>query len=131
MPPKFNRGAPEPPDWLTDEARAEWDRIVPGLEALDLVKPEDYSMLVGHCETWANFVLALRQVRAEGMVLVNPESGRAHKHPAMAVVEAMGPQLRAFANQFGLSPAAERNVSKAPDATEGSGDPFTETADAS
>jgi hypothetical protein len=39
--PPFKRQAPEPPSWLSREARAEWRRIVPELERLDLVKPAD------------------------------------------------------------------------------------------
>ena len=37
-PPTFIPEAPEPPEWLIGEALAEWRRIVPGLESLDLLK---------------------------------------------------------------------------------------------
>jgi phage terminase small subunit len=57
--PPFNRGAPEPPDWLDGEAKAEWDRVVPELERLDLLKPTDLGALVAYCENWAILVDAL------------------------------------------------------------------------
>jgi P27 family predicted phage terminase small subunit len=118
--PKFVREAPEPPSWLSDEALAEWRRVVPGLERLDLVKPEDRSTLALYCETWATWVEALAVVRAEGVTVVNPKSGRQGKHPAQSVVEIAGAQLRTFAHEFGLSPSAENNVGKAPASDGGS-----------
>ena len=108
--PNFVREAPEPPDWLDAEARAEWDRVVPGLEALDIVKPEDRAALTAFCETWSRFVAAVNQYRAEGMVLVNPDSGRAHKHPAVGVAEVAAAQLRSWAAAFGLTPATEQRI---------------------
>ncbi|MFY3807708.1 hypothetical protein ACOS9C_25865, partial [Escherichia coli] len=32
--PAFRRIAPKPPTWLSTEAKAEWRRIVPGLQRL-------------------------------------------------------------------------------------------------
>lgn len=37
--PKFIRQAPDAPDWLDAEALAEWRRVAPTLERLDLLKP--------------------------------------------------------------------------------------------
>lgn len=112
--PKFNRGAPDAPDSLSDEARAEWDRIVPGLDKLDLLKPEDYAALVEHCETWSTYVAAVAMVRQDGIVLVNPDNGRIYKNPALAAAEAAGAQLRASCREFGLTPSSEQNLAKAP-----------------
>ena len=54
------REAPDPPEWLDAEARAGWDRIVPGLEALDILKPEDRAALTVFCEAWSRFVAAVK-----------------------------------------------------------------------
>ena len=108
-PPKFIREAPEPPDWLDAEGRAEWERITPGLERLDLLKPEDRAMLAVFCETWSRFVAAVRQYQAEGATIVNPDSGNVRKHPAVGIAEVAGAQLRAFAAE--LRRRALNNVS--------------------
>jgi P27 family predicted phage terminase small subunit len=100
---------------LSREAKAEWRRIVPGLVRLDLVKPEDRAALTAYCETWARFVEATRQYRREGITAVNPDSGRMSVHPAVRVAEAASTQLRQYAVEFGLTPAAERGVSKRDD----------------
>ncbi|WP_099024705.1 phage terminase small subunit P27 family [Mycolicibacterium palauense] len=114
-PPPFKRSAPAPPTWLSREAKAEWRRVIPELQRLDVIKPEDRASLAAYCETWARYVTAVRQYRAEGITLVNPESGRVHRHPAVAIAETAGTQLRAFAAEFGLTPASERNVTKRDD----------------
>ncbi|CFJ64825.1 phiRv1 phage protein [Mycobacterium tuberculosis] len=49
--PKFIRQAPDAPDWLDAEALAEWRRVAPTLERLDLLKPEDRALLSAYCET--------------------------------------------------------------------------------
>jgi P27 family predicted phage terminase small subunit len=115
VPPKFARQAPNPPDWLSEEARAEWDRVVPGLEAVDLLKESDRAMLVAYCETWDMYMSAVLKVRAEGMTIVNPKTGLERKHPVLGVLSEAAAQLRMFAREFGLTPAAEHALSKAPD----------------
>jgi P27 family predicted phage terminase small subunit len=125
--PNFVREAPEPPEWLCVEARAEWDRVVPGLERLDLLKPEDRAVLAAYCVTYARFVEAVRIYRAEGTTIVNPDSGNLRRHPAVGIAEAAAAQLRSLGAEFGLTPASERAVSPvAPehDANNPYADPF-------
>lgn len=126
--PKFNRGAPDAPDSLSEEARAEWDRIVPGLDKLELLKPEDYAALVEHCETWSTYIACVALVRQDGIVLVNPENGRIYKNPALAAAEAAGAQLRASCREFGLTPSAEQNLAKAPGGGGEQDDPYASSA---
>jgi len=131
--PAFERAAPIPPEWLSEEARAEWDRTAPSLDSLDLLKPEDRATFAVFCETWATWVEAIGDVRRDGLRVLNrsirkdgTESEWWTKNPSMAVAETAATQLRAYANDFGLSPAAERSISK-PLASDGDGnaDPFT------
>lgn len=130
VPPKFRRGAPDAPDMLSDLAREEWNRIVPGLEQLDLLKGEDFAALVEHCETWSTYVQALQLVRANGIVLINPDNGRVYKNPALAAAEAAGQQLRASCREFGLTPSSEQNLGKpmGGDSDGGENDPYAAAA---
>ena len=113
-PPNFERSAPEAPDWLSPEALAEWRRIVPALDALGILKEADRAMVSAHCETWSTYVTAIRQVRAEGVTVVNPETHCPRKNPPLAAAEAAANQLRLLGNELGLSPAAERFLNIAP-----------------
>lgn len=118
-PPPFKRLAPNPPSWLSREAKAEWKRVVPGLTRLDLVKPEDRATLAAYCEVWSRWVGAIRDTHKNGLTVRN-ESTRKDgttsvwwtKNPAVAIAEQAETRLRQYANEFGLTPAGERNVSK-------------------
>jgi P27 family predicted phage terminase small subunit len=124
VPPKFGRGAPDMPADLSEDARAEWQRVVPSLDALDLLKPEDYAALVEHCETFANYLAAIQIVRAQGIVVHNPNTGQAHKNPALSAAEAAAAQLRASCREFGLTPSAEQRVGAAPTDEDSAFNPF-------
>lgn len=114
-PPNFKRIAPKPPTWLTREAAAEWRRVVPGLQRLDLLKEEDRGTLVAYCETWATFVQATRDLKAaRSLTMLNPMGMRVAR-PEVAIARNAAKELRAFSNLFGLSPSAEMALGKVTD----------------
>ncbi|MFE5853551.1 phage terminase small subunit P27 family [Streptomyces sp. NPDC056500] len=120
--PGFRRVAPNPPTWLSKEAAAEWKRVVPGLQRLDLLKPEDRAVLAAYCETWAVFVSATRQVTAEGItslvISTRPDGSSTERvvpHPAVAIARNAGRELRGFAAQFGLTPSTEQALARGAD----------------
>jgi P27 family predicted phage terminase small subunit len=121
-PPNFRRVAPKPPTWLSREAAAEWRRVVPGLQRLDLLKEEDRATLTAYCETWATFVEATRQVRREGLT-IEAKQGTL-PHPAVGIARNAGRELRGFGNLFGLSPAAEMALGKVSADGEEDANPF-------
>lgn len=130
-PPSFRRLPPRPPTWLTREAAAEWKRVSPGLTRLDLLKEEDRAMLAAYCETWSTFVLATADVKKHGLtrlVIVEATDGSITKkpipNPALSIARNAGRELRSFASQFGLSPAAEMALGKVPDDGEAQTNPF-------
>jgi len=112
--PAFRRIAPNPPTWLSREAAAEWRRVVPGLQRLELLKEEDRAALASYCETWATFVQASRLVQEEGMTIEAKQGTLAH--PAVAIARAAGREVRAWAAHFGLTPSTEQALAR------GSGD---------
>lgn len=120
--PAFRRIAPNPPTWLSREAAAEWRRVVPGLQRLDLLKEEDRAVLTAYVETWSLFVQATRTINKDGItsevVTVRAdgsETSRTVTHPCVAIARNAGRELRGFAAQFGLSPASEQALARSPD----------------
>lgn len=95
-PAAFARSAPEAPDWMPDEARDEWDRIVPELTRLRLLKMVDRGTLTAYCLAWANYVDCAK-LYTEGRT-----GGR-------SMIDASR-ELRAWASQFGLTPSSEGNL---------------------
>ncbi|ORW21026.1 terminase [Mycobacterium palustre] len=89
---------------------------------LDLVKAQDRATLAAYCEVWSRLVAANREIRKNGLVVRNTsvkkdgtESVWFTKNPAVAIVEQAETRLRQYANDFGLTPAGERNVSRRDD----------------
>lgn len=124
LPPAFTRLPPDPPEWLSDDARAEWDRVVPELQRLEVLKPVDRAALAAYCEAWARFRAATEIVKREGMVLHDDRQGRAQRHPALLTAEAASKELRAWAAEFGLTPSSESRLALAKDAGTDDGNPF-------
>ncbi|MFE5159652.1 phage terminase small subunit P27 family [Streptomyces sp. NPDC056697] len=129
--PAFRRIPPNPPTWLSTEAKAEWRRVTPGLQRLDLLKEEDRAMLSAYCETWSVFVRATRDVTANGLTLVQTTyradgsvSERTVPNPSVAIARNAGRELRGFAAQFGLSPATEQALSRGSDDGDEDENPF-------
>lgn len=126
QPPGFRRLPPEAPEWLPDEARAEWDRVVPELQRLQLLKQIDRATLTAYCLTWDRLVRAQKEMEDDGgSVLAENSQGRV-RHPAVAVIEAASKELRAWAAEFGLSPSAESQLTS-PEAGDGDDNPFAGT----
>ncbi|MGQ4486883.1 phage terminase small subunit P27 family [Streptomyces sp. SAS_281] len=129
--PAFRRLPPKPPSWLSREAAAEWRRVTPGLQRLDLLKEEDRAMLAAYCETWSVFVLATRDVTKTGLtiqqVTTRPDGSVSEKtiaNPSVAIARAAGRELRGFAAQFGLSPSTEQALSRGADDGDEDDNPF-------
>jgi P27 family predicted phage terminase small subunit len=129
--PKFNRVPPSAPEWMSEEGLAEWNRVVPGLSVLDILKPEDRAVLAAYCETWSVFVRAQRDVNYEGlhsMQTTTLANGNVIEkpvpNPAVAIARAAGRELRGFAAQFGLTPSSETALGKASDDGGGDENPF-------
>jgi P27 family predicted phage terminase small subunit len=94
----------------------------PGLDRQNLLKPEDYAALLQHCQTWQTYISAIRQVRAEGVTVLNPQTGCPRKNPALGAAETAGAQLLASCREFGLTPSSEQRLAAAP--ADDGGDPF-------
>lgn len=127
--PEFARAAPEAPSWLPDEARAEWNRVVPEMDRLGLLKGIDRAALTAYCMTWARLVEASGIVAIEGMVLHDDKQGKAQRHPALLTAEAASKELRAWAGEFGLTPSSEQRLGSTKGGDDGAqGNPFAAAA---
>ncbi len=101
--------APSCPTWLSREARAEWKRIVPALSGMGILAKADRACLTAHCVAWARLVMAARQIEAEGLTYKS-DSGQIKKHPLAAIAHEAAAEVRAFAAEFGLSPAGRARI---------------------
>lgn len=94
--PAFARSAPEPPNWLSPEAQAEWDRVVPELTRLRLIATISRATLIAYVQCWAQYVDTVE---------------RWERHAATdKQLNDAGVQLRQWAREFGLTPSSEAGL---------------------
>ena len=109
-PPNFTRQAPENPGLAL---RCGTGRMGPhhtGSGGARPIKPEDRAALTVYVETWSTYCEAVALLRAEGLTLVNPDSGHTSAHPCAQIANNAGLLLLRFAGEFGLTPVAERRL---------------------
>jgi P27 family predicted phage terminase small subunit len=103
-------GMPLAPGWLSDLARAEWDRIVPMLEASKVMSPRHQQTLAAYCDSFADMVQADAELKANGTTLMD-DKGRVSNHPAWLRKRDARNQMLKFASEFGLTASALARVS--------------------
>jgi P27 family predicted phage terminase small subunit len=105
-------GAPAPPTWLSVEAKAEWRRVVPELDAMGVLARVDRAVLTLYCDAWARFVAVSRLLdRAE---LVRRERGHEAKTPLWQVYRDASGLVAQLAKDIGASPAGRLRMALPP-----------------
>jgi len=115
----------ERPPWLSDTARGEWDRVVPRLQALGLTDPADEATLAAYCEAVARLREATRIVARTGVLWKDPGGGpELRRNPAVAQARDAAYEVRMWAREFGLTPAARVLLRQGlPDSPDAGADP--------
>jgi P27 family predicted phage terminase small subunit len=103
--PKPRSVPPAKPGWLSASGSDEWDLIVPELMAMGTVKAVDSTALAAYCEAVARLKVATELVARSGLFL-RDRDGAVRKNPAVAQARDASNEVRAWAREFGLTPAA-------------------------
>lgn len=123
--PAFRRLPPERPAELSNVAAELWDEFVAELQRLQLLAPIHGPALQLCCEAYARWREASAQLAADGMTYTSAQ-GLVKLNPLVGVVERASAEFRAWASEFGLSPAAENKLAS-PEAEPGEENPFAGT----
>lgn len=91
------------------DAREEWRRVVPVLDALGLLSLLDHSTLVDYCICWARLQECERQLSRDGLVRES-ERGLV-RHAALIPANQYRTQLRFYVGELGLSPSSRGRLS--------------------
>ncbi|MGU3496298.1 phage terminase small subunit P27 family [Xanthobacteraceae bacterium A53D] len=96
---------PDPPAWLSDDARAEWERVLP------ILLNERRTLTIADLASFANYCTAIGQV-AEAARILSKEgltftgTSGPKRHPAVAIRSDGMTQARQIAAELGLTPAS-------------------------
>jgi P27 family predicted phage terminase small subunit len=108
--PVPTQGVPPRPEWLDEEARTEWERIVPELAAMGLMARADRAALAAYCTAWSRWVAAEAQVRKYGTIVKSPEKGFPMKSPYLCVADQALETMRKLMVEFGLTPSSRSRI---------------------
>jgi len=108
--PKPQQKIPYKPEWLSEEASREWERIVPELSRLGLLTIIDGAALVGYCQSWARYVEAEKKVTEQGLTL-KTRSGYKQIIPEVSIAQKYLQICKSFLVEFGLTPSSRSRIS--------------------
>lgn len=103
--PRPREALPVAPEWLSEETRAVWDRVVGELSHMRVVTAADADALVVYCQAVVHHRRAVESVERDGM-LITGRLGEPVKNPVMQFVRDQAVLVKVMAQQFGLTPAA-------------------------
>jgi len=112
--PQPPKDAPRCPAWITDEAKRVWRRLVPLLKDMGILTTVDADALAGYCQTYARWRAAEEFLAKHGEVYpIRDDAGRVkcmQQFPQVAIARNLLLVLRAYQQEFGLTPAARTRI---------------------
>ena len=121
---RINKNEPKPesaavcPEWLSGEARDEWNRLAPELQQLGLLSNLDASGLCLYCDAFQRWRRAVAHIAEHGPV-DRTENGYAVQSPFVSIANAAAEVMRKQMLEFGMTPASRSKVSVLPKKTAG------------
>ncbi len=120
--PAIPVAAPPMPDVLSDDAVAEWERLIPDLTALGLISTLDQMALATYCQAYADWLryqrlIAQRNAKSAddlGGDVQTFKTGAQQMHVLRQLANDAEKRANAAGAQFGFSPMARRNLKTAP-----------------
>jgi P27 family predicted phage terminase small subunit len=115
--PKPEALIPDPPEVLSEEARAEWDRIAPRLLAVGMVTRVDGAALAAYCQAYGRWIVAEAALREQrkldpemhGLLAIS-QKGNAIPSPLLHVCNRAMADMVRYASEFGMTPCSRARV---------------------
>ncbi len=100
-------GQPTCPDWLSIDAKRQWQRLAPILENCGILTAADRDTLAAYCEATGNYIEATKSVQ-RGLFI----DGKTN--PAINLQDKFLAQMAKFGTRLGLSPADRTGIKVLP-----------------
>ncbi len=128
-PERINKNEPKPeltipdmPDWLSKDAKAEWERFAGELHKIGCISVIDRTAFAAYCQSFSRWK-AMEEVIQKGGFFLRAGNGTLIPHPAVGMANTSQKQMQSFMSEFGMTPVARSRISvdKQPEK-----DPFAE-----
>jgi len=106
IPPK---GDIKCPSWLLPEAKKEWKRLAPALEAMGVLTMADEKAFCGYCQAYARWKEAEEFITQDGSIFKTP-SGYVQQVPQVSIAQQNLKIMQSFCSEFGLTPATRARI---------------------
>lgn len=101
--------APPVPAWLSDEAKVVWRSIAADMHRKGVLTEWDREAFAVFCESVIHHRKACELVDGSA-ILVKGAQGNLVKNPALQIIRDTSQTIRAFAQEFGLTPSARSGI---------------------
>ena len=109
IPPK---GSIKCPVWLLPEAKKEWKRLAPSLEAMGVLTMVDLQAFAGYYQAYARWKEAEEFIAQHGSIFKTP-SGYVQQVPQVSIAQQSLKIMQSFCSEFGLTPATRARIAAA------------------
>ena len=118
LPPREPRpqlGEPEMPDYLDEEAKNEWNRLVPILLDMRVLTTADRLQLASLCQAYSMLVQAHESMRmaakagGSGLLMKTP-GGYIQQSPLLGIINGQVEIINKISRDFGLTPSSRTRV---------------------
>lgn len=107
--PKPPEGTPDCPDHLSEEAKAEWHRLVDTLVSMGVITIVDRAVLAAYCQAYGRWVEAERKLQ-ETPVLFKTPSGYVQQSPWLTIANRQMELMGRYMAEIGLTPASRSRI---------------------
>ena len=97
------------PAWLLPEAKKEWKRLAPALEAMGVLTMADLTAFEGYCQAYARWKEAEAFITQHGSLFQTP-SGSVQQVPQVSIAQQNLQIMQSFCSEFGLTPATRARI---------------------
>ena len=104
------QGIPDCPNYLDDEARAEWFRTAKVLDDMGVLSTADRTALAAYCVVYSRWLKAEEQVKKFGSIVKSPEKGFPMKSPYLSVADQALDAMLKLMVEFGLTPSSRSRI---------------------
>ena len=118
--PELVQDLPVAPDYLSDEAKTEWDFLMPQLKEFGLLAKTDLSLFAAYCNEMGEYIRTVKELKRTGNTLVT-SNGNEIQHPLVGIKNKCFSNLHKMATEFGFTPRSRTGIAGASNKVE---DPF-------